>query len=251
MAQAPPDWVPDNIISACCKCKNEFSLLNRKHHCRGCGLIFCGGCSSKTISLPTKGLNSNQRVCDYCFQYETQRAAFETVHCRLLTSGAVFQKHGRSGSPHARFVQLSEDRTRVMWRPLDRSNESDIQYLLLRDIQMIKKGKQTAVFERTAGDGTDDMCFSLVTADRSLDLQALTSQQRNDWVNALHETLTHLNLTPPDQIRTKFLQQLEQTQKEERDQEELARQYEEKERAKAERQQKVQTLRAKYRDLQS
>jgi hypothetical protein len=39
-------WVPDNIITHCTKCNILFTLLNRKHHCRNCGKIYCGVCSN-------------------------------------------------------------------------------------------------------------------------------------------------------------------------------------------------------------
>ena len=39
-------WVPDEEATHCCSdvCKSQFGLINRKHHCRGCGKIFCKDC---------------------------------------------------------------------------------------------------------------------------------------------------------------------------------------------------------------
>jgi FYVE zinc finger len=39
-------WVPDEEATHCCSddCKSQFGLINRKHHCRGCGKIFCNSC---------------------------------------------------------------------------------------------------------------------------------------------------------------------------------------------------------------
>ena len=37
-------WIPNKIVDHCTDCTNTFSISNRKHHCRGCGNIFCGGC---------------------------------------------------------------------------------------------------------------------------------------------------------------------------------------------------------------
>jgi hypothetical protein len=48
----------------------------RQHHCRSCSLLLCHACSSKSIALPTKGMGSLERVCDYCFAYETRRLAY-------------------------------------------------------------------------------------------------------------------------------------------------------------------------------
>ncbi len=37
--------VDDSFITTCYKCNGAFGLLNRKHHCRACGRIFCNPCS--------------------------------------------------------------------------------------------------------------------------------------------------------------------------------------------------------------
>ena len=35
-------WIPDNIVDYCYNCDKQFTtILNRKHHCRICGKIFC------------------------------------------------------------------------------------------------------------------------------------------------------------------------------------------------------------------
>ncbi len=34
-------WVHDSAVNHCYNCKVEFSMLERKHHCRDCGQIFC------------------------------------------------------------------------------------------------------------------------------------------------------------------------------------------------------------------
>eukprot|EP01094_Clydonella_sp_ATCC50884_P027434 TRINITY_DN7874_c0_g1_i1.p1 TRINITY_DN7874_c0_g1~~TRINITY_DN7874_c0_g1_i1.p1 ORF type:complete len:126 (+),score=27.28 TRINITY_DN7874_c0_g1_i1:116-493(+) len=65
---ARPKWVDDNTVTKCKKCKEDFTLLNRRHHCRGCGKIFCGGCTSRQCSLPeTFDYSGPERVCDKCF----------------------------------------------------------------------------------------------------------------------------------------------------------------------------------------
>ena len=45
-------WVPDENVTRCNDCKLEFSILNRKHHCRNCGKIFCYKCSDYFIDIP-------------------------------------------------------------------------------------------------------------------------------------------------------------------------------------------------------
>jgi len=59
------------------KCKSEFSLLNRKHHCRLCGKAFCNPCSDNWLDnkhLKTSKfynvndmIYSKSRVCKSCY----------------------------------------------------------------------------------------------------------------------------------------------------------------------------------------
>lgn len=43
-------WVEDNMVTECFMCKRKFGwILNRKHHCRSCGNIFCGRCVNKIV----------------------------------------------------------------------------------------------------------------------------------------------------------------------------------------------------------
>ena len=67
-------WLPDNLSQNCFQCQAKFSLLlNRQHHCRICGNIFCGNCTSKQIQFVIKDKNNNEKlikikVCNYCFK---------------------------------------------------------------------------------------------------------------------------------------------------------------------------------------
>ncbi|GMF66152.1 unnamed protein product [[Candida] boidinii] len=39
-------WQPDEDVTNCCICHSSFTFFHRKHHCRKCGRIVCGDCSS-------------------------------------------------------------------------------------------------------------------------------------------------------------------------------------------------------------
>ena len=45
-------WVNDKSVSQCIECNEIFTFLNRKHHCRHCGNIFCHKCSNYWIVIP-------------------------------------------------------------------------------------------------------------------------------------------------------------------------------------------------------
>lgn len=37
-------WIPDEYVDNCSACKIEFNFINRRHHCRFCGKIYCSSC---------------------------------------------------------------------------------------------------------------------------------------------------------------------------------------------------------------
>ena len=69
----PPNWAPDEETDCCSRCNGTFTMLNRKHHCRACGKIFCADCSAFSGSIPSyvhRVYNSNGskglRLCSGC-----------------------------------------------------------------------------------------------------------------------------------------------------------------------------------------
>ncbi|KAM5175812.1 zinc finger FYVE domain-containing protein 26 isoform 1-T1 [Callospermophilus lateralis] len=73
-ATPPPrhQWIPDESESLCMVCCREhFTMFNRRHHCRRCGRLVCGSCSTKKMVV--EGCRENPtRVCDQCYSYYNQ-----------------------------------------------------------------------------------------------------------------------------------------------------------------------------------
>jgi FYVE/RhoGEF/PH domain-containing protein 5/6 len=59
-----PVWVSDKSSSQCTICLNDFSLINRRHHCRKCGILICGNCSKGRLKIGSDMV----RVCDRCIR---------------------------------------------------------------------------------------------------------------------------------------------------------------------------------------
>ncbi|KAL9243545.1 hypothetical protein vseg_017420 [Gypsophila vaccaria] len=67
------NWVVD--ASHCQSCSSQFTFLNRKHHCRRCGGIFCNTCTQHRMVLRGQG-DSPVRICEPCKKVE-EAARFE------------------------------------------------------------------------------------------------------------------------------------------------------------------------------
>lgn len=71
-------WMPDRICRKCYDCDSQFTIFNRRHHCRICGKVFCGLCSVNTIHVSVERLNGayeegdRVRVCNYCYKVSRQ-----------------------------------------------------------------------------------------------------------------------------------------------------------------------------------
>jgi len=58
-------WLQDESAADCMECKKPFTFLNRRHHCRSCGWIFCLDCLA-LAPVPNWG-EADQMTCKKCF----------------------------------------------------------------------------------------------------------------------------------------------------------------------------------------
>ena len=66
VGDAAPVWIPDQRVTMCQSCSTEFSLVSRRHHCRGCGKVGCAQCSASKAPLRYRQVEPS-RVCDACY----------------------------------------------------------------------------------------------------------------------------------------------------------------------------------------
>ncbi|ETN09156.1 hypothetical protein PPTG_11182 [Phytophthora nicotianae INRA-310] len=60
-------WVNDELRTHCSACFVQFLPFRRRHHCRTCGEVVCGGCSSqRAIRLTDMNVECETRVCTFC-----------------------------------------------------------------------------------------------------------------------------------------------------------------------------------------
>jgi hypothetical protein len=60
-------WISDHKVKACMMqdCAANFTMTNRRHHCRNCGKCVCGKCSKEKAILNQE---KPERVCIMCFR---------------------------------------------------------------------------------------------------------------------------------------------------------------------------------------
>lgn len=75
-ADSAPEWMDGN---SCHRCRIQFNVINRRHHCRACGQVFCNACSSKNMSLPKFGIEKEVRVCDACYDQSSKPSSAKST----------------------------------------------------------------------------------------------------------------------------------------------------------------------------
>ncbi|PRQ51739.1 putative 1-phosphatidylinositol-3-phosphate 5-kinase chromatin regulator PHD family [Rosa chinensis] len=74
-------WMPDDSCRVCYECDAQFTVFNRKHHCRLCGRVFCAKCTENSIPAPSGDSRIDReereriRVCNFCYKQRQQGIA--------------------------------------------------------------------------------------------------------------------------------------------------------------------------------
>lgn len=89
-------WEDDDAVSNCRGCESLFTVSLRKHHCRGCGGVFCDRCCDPFVSLRPD--HEPVRACFGCERGETPGEQIvqlvKTVLAKRGPSSALFPPAG-------------------------------------------------------------------------------------------------------------------------------------------------------------
>jgi len=121
--QRPPQWIPDSHTDRCMwpGCSLVFRSFREKvlgtsrsrsrHHCRGCGGLFCDQHCSKFLPLPFFGLRNPVRVCDECwtffFEPPSQRRSISSSGSDLSSRRTRSSKASELGFVSARAMSVN------------------------------------------------------------------------------------------------------------------------------------------------
>ncbi|XP_072215540.1 zinc finger FYVE domain-containing protein 16 isoform X2 [Excalfactoria chinensis] len=82
LLQKQPLWVPDSEAPNCMNCQVKFTFTKRRHHCRACGKVFCGGCCKRKCKL--QYMEKEARVCTRCYDNINKGSLYTS--CPLFSS---------------------------------------------------------------------------------------------------------------------------------------------------------------------
>jgi len=90
-------WVEDGDSERCTACMLKFDWKRRRHHCRGCGRLFCDECSAQKLMLPASwGKKDPARVCNACaIELGPQQQALISTNTNALRENRIQQDGAR------------------------------------------------------------------------------------------------------------------------------------------------------------
>ncbi|KAF8459432.1 hypothetical protein BGX38DRAFT_1148625 [Terfezia claveryi] len=139
-SSAPPEWADSDV---CMRCRTAFSFMNRKHHCRNCGNVFCGSCSSKNLPLPDLGIVQPERVCDGChIKLTEKKASVIKANTHRSHHGDAHKHHSSRNKPPAPSMQPRNAR-------VEDDDDEDLKMALKMSLDEVKGAGRTGYISQS------------------------------------------------------------------------------------------------------
>lgn len=153
------------------RCRTGFTFTNRKHHCRNCGNVFDGQCSSKSIPLPHLGIMQPVRVDDGCYAKLMDKARDGHLPERSLAKGnaSIIRHRGPMQPRDARVEEgFDDDLKRALQMSLEEvKGHSGSGYVPQSQLQSQRKSssnKTSTVAPKTSEEEEDPDLMAAIAA---------------------------------------------------------------------------------------
>lgn len=222
-SSAPPEWIDSDV---CMRCRTAFTFTNRKHHCRNCGNVFDGQCSSKMIPLPHLGILQPVRVDDGCYaklttskgkgetptrvSFAPRSSSMQPRDARVESSSfdedlkralemSLEEAKGSTGSGYVPQSELKNDTQTVNGSGVDEENDPDLKAaieLSLKEAEEQKKKHAESLKKSSGADSTSNGPQPFVMPKNDYELSIVEAENINLF-STLVERLQH---QPPGTI---------------------------------------------------
>lgn len=119
---------------------------------------------------------------------------------KVMKEGQVLLKYCRSTKPHFRKFLLTEDEKTLVWgSPNKTTTESQVQ---LKAVKRLMKGQKTQIFERYKNPDLDELSFSLLYENRTLDIVCKDKKEFITWVTGITYLLSKSNQSNELQVQS-------------------------------------------------
>lgn len=102
ISEGSKGWLMDTASQQCMACHKPFDIIDRKHHCRNCGRIFCASCSNQSYHRVHDSKGENVRVCSKC--YESMLARTQGTPTATNSGTSTPHSHAPSHKPPTDFM---------------------------------------------------------------------------------------------------------------------------------------------------
>lgn len=202
---ATSGWIGDEDRNDCTKCHAEFTFFNRRHHCRGCGRIFCNSCSKwRQVVEDHEG---PQRTCQECFKRLNKKAEWEGPAAQMMKQGHDAKEYYSVYSPADRHLSLSVDCETLM---LKDSNGAVKSSLAVKNIINIHQGNHTRILQ---SNNVDPNCSLVIeSSSATFNLGFRDNKIREAWARGLRTRIEFENMASPEELMEKERQTLAKRQ---------------------------------------
>lgn len=159
---------------------------------RGAGLSGAGGTGGYYSTVGQRGDMAD-------LDAQQARTVFKTTGellNKLIATGIMVVKYPRSGAPEIRKLSVNATLTDLLWADPNNPFKS-ARTMKIKEIREVRKGRNTKNFRAHrdggrqdidgAGAGGAELCLSIVTDDRTLDLKTSSRAERDLLIDCLRE----------------------------------------------------------------